>query len=41
MIFEDFLTPFLPVHHLSTDISTRPEWVLPIQMMGGEVSLSE
>ena len=29
---------FLPTHHPSTHISTRPYSFLPIQMMGGRVS---
>ena len=28
----------LPIHHPSTDISTRPHRVLPVQMMGERVS---
>ena len=35
-IFGSFI--FLPVHHPSTHISTRPYSFLPIQMMGGRVS---
>ena len=34
----DFLrlfAPFLPIHHPSTDVSTHPQWVLPIQMTTG------
>ena len=42
MIFEDYLffapSVFLPVHHPSTHISTRPYSFLPIQMAGGRVS---
>ena len=30
--------PFLPVHHPSTHISTRPYSFLTVQMMGGRVS---
>ena len=32
------LLHFLPVHHPSTNISTRPYSFLPMQMTGGRVS---
>ena len=38
MVFEDLLLNFLPTHHLSSDISTRPHQVLIIQMIGGWVT---
>ena len=37
-IFEDCSFIFLPIHRLSTYISTRPQQVLPLQMTGGRVS---
>ena len=33
-------TQLLLIFYPSSDISTHPEWVLPIQMMGGCVSTS-
>ncbi len=38
MSLDDVFVPFLPIHHLSSDISTHQKWVLPIQMMGEWVS---
>ena len=38
MVLEDLFAPFLPVHHPSSHISTRPYSFLPVQMMGGQVS---
>ena len=40
LVLEDLFCSFifLPVHHPSTHISTRPQWFLPVQMMGGRVS---
>ena len=32
---------FLPIHHLSTHIFTRPQRFLPIQMTGGRVCIKQ
>ena len=32
------LPSFLPIYHLASDISTRPQQVSPVQMSGGQVS---
>ena len=43
-MIKPLLTPFLlfillPVHHQSTNIATRPQHVLPVQMTDGRVSV--
>ena len=41
MILEDLLLLIvLSVHHPSSESSTHPQWVLPIQMMGGKKAIN-